>query len=52
VHPRHAKNNLDDFWPDLDTLDERANDVPSAMPVRICKLRPNGSREITKTARR
>ena len=47
-----AENDLDDFGPDLDTLDERANQVSTAMPVRICRVWPNGCREFTKTARR
>jgi hypothetical protein len=48
---RHAENDFDEFWPDLDTLDEPPNQGSAAMPVTVCQLRPNGSRKLTKSAR-
>ena len=48
----HAENDFDGFQPDLDTLDERADYVSTAMPVRICNVWTDSSRELTQTSRR
>jgi hypothetical protein len=48
----HAENDLDELLSDFNPLNERADYVSTAMPVGVGQMRPDGGRELTKTARR